>query len=69
MVPGMYRSAFHGKEDPMSVTDYPRSLLLASLRLAALSTSLAGQTVRNHLYDKFQVGAHSTDVILGSTSG
>jgi hypothetical protein len=51
----------------VSVTGYPRSLLFASLLLAALATPLAGQAVRNHLYDKFQVGAHFTDVILGST--
>ena len=51
----------------MFTTDRPRSLALVSLLLAALATPLAGQTVRNHLYDKFQVGAHFTDVILGST--
>jgi len=51
----------------MFTTDRPRSLALVSLLLAALATPLAGQAVRNHLYDKFQIGAHFTDVILGST--
>jgi hypothetical protein len=51
----------------MSVLGYPRSLLFASLLLASLATPLAGQTVRNHLYNKFEIGAHFTDVILGST--
>ena len=51
----------------MSATNRSRSLVVLSLLLAALSSSLAGQTVRNHLYDKFQVGASVTSVILGTT--
>jgi len=51
----------------MPATDHPRSLVLVSLLFAALATPLAGQAVRNHLYDKFQFGAAFTDVILGST--
>jgi hypothetical protein len=40
---------------------------LGVLLSSVLSTSLAGQTVRNHLYDKFQIGAYVSDVIIGST--
>lgn len=51
----------------MPVTGHSRPLVLAALLLAAVSSSLPGQTVKNHLYDKFQIGAYATDVILGST--
>ena len=44
----------------------PRPVLLTSLLLTALTTPLTGQTARNHLYDKFQIGAFFTDVIFGA---
>ena len=46
----------------------PRSRSLVALVVLAslLSAPLAGQTVRNHLYDKFQFGASMTMVILNT---
>jgi hypothetical protein len=44
---------------------HPRSLAVM-MAFAVCSSPLAGQTVRNHLYDKFQVGASLTTVILNT---
>jgi len=49
------------------VTTHSGAFRLAALLSVAVSTSLAGQTVRNHLYDTFQVGAYASGVIVGST--
>jgi hypothetical protein len=43
----------------------PRSIA-ALLAFAVCSSPLAGQTVRNHLYDKFQLGGSLTTVILNT---
>ena len=44
-----------------------RTFALVLMVLGAVAAPLAGQTPTNHLYDKLQIGASFTNVILGST--
>lgn len=43
-----------------------RRLVLALAALVAVSAPLAGQTVRSHLYDKFEVGGYLSSILLNS---